>query len=454
MIVPELTNEYLTRAIKASRPLQISGRVNKVVGMLLESIGPKASIGDVCKLKDQLGNLIADTEIIGFKENNTILSMVLGEIEKIAPGMELVSTGKSLTISVGDGLLGRIIDGMGNPIDGKSGLVTREQRSLYAKPPNPLNRNKITEPLSTGIRVIDGMLTIGKGQRLGIFSGSGVGKSTLIGMIARSSSADVNVIALIGERGREVREFIEKDLGSSGLSRSVVVVATGDKPPILRIKAALAATTVAEYFRDQGLDVMLMMDSITRLAMAQREIGLSTGEPPTTKGYTPSVFNLMQKTMERSGNSDKGSITALYSVLVEGDDMNEPIADTARGILDGHIVLSRNLASMGHYPAIDVLESISRSRNDIISDNHRKATIEIQKLMAAYRYSEDLIAVGAYSRGANQLTDRAIELKPNIDNFLMQDIFEMSNFQDTEAKLLSMAGIRQIINNEENSNSL
>ncbi len=454
MIVPELTKEYLTRAINASRPLQISGRVNKVVGMLLESIGPKASIGDVCKLKDQLGNLIAHTEIIGFKENNTILSMVLGEIEKIAPGMELVSTGKSLTISVGDGLLGRIIDGMGNPIDGKSELVTRQQRSLYAKPPNPLNRNKITEPLSTGIRAIDGMLTIGKGQRLGIFSGSGVGKSTLIGMIARSSSADVNVIALIGERGREVREFIEKDLGSSGLSRSVVVVATGDKPPILRIKAALAATTVAEYFRDQGLDVMLMMDSITRLAMAQREIGLSSGEPPTTKGYTPSVFNLMQKTMERSGNSDKGSITALYSVLVEGDDMNEPIADTARGILDGHIVLSRHLASMGHYPAIDVLESISRSRNDVISDNHRKATIEIQKLMAAYRYSEDLIAVGAYSRGANQLTDRAIELKSNIDNFLMQDIFEKSNFQESEAKLLTLAGIRQNIINEENSKSL
>lgn len=418
------------------------GRVTQVIGLVIESNGPQASIGEVCVLLDKSGNVVTHTEIVGFKDGNNILSMVLGSTDDILPGMEIVSTGRKLSVKVGDGLLGRVIDGLGNPIDAKP-IFANEIRSVYSEPPNPLLRKRITEPLSTGIRAIDGLKTFGKGQRVGIFAGSGVGKSTTIGMIARNATSDINVICLIGERGREVREFIEKDLGEEGLQRSIVVCATGDTPALSRIKCALTATSIAEYFRDKGLDVLLMMDSVTRLAMAQREVGLTIGEPPTTKGYTPSVFSLMQKTMERAGTSDVGSITGLYTVLVEGDDMNEPIADTARGILDGHIVLSRKLAASGHYPAIDVLESISRVQNDITTKEHQMMVQQFLENMAVYKDAEDLISVGAYRVGTNARIDKAIALHEPINNFLKQGISEGETYSNT---ILKMQEILSVIN--------
>ncbi|ROL59564.1 flagellar protein export ATPase FliI [Bacteroidetes/Chlorobi group bacterium MS-B_bin-24] len=414
-----------------------TGRVTKVIGLVLESEGPKAKIGEICHLVNKNGKVISTSEIVGFR-NNQILSMVLGDLIEIEPGTKIVATGETLKIKVGDALLGRVLDGLGNPIDGKGEIQSSKKRSVYASPPSPLQRQRITTPVATGIKAIDGLLTLGKGQRIGIFSGSGVGKSTLLGMIARKTSADINVIALIGERGREVREFLEKDLGEEGLNRSVVVVATSDAPSLVRVKAALVATTIAEYFRDQGLDVMLMMDSSTRLAMAQREIGLTIGEPPTTKGYTPSVFALLQKVMERAGTSVKGSITGLCTVLVEGDDLNEPVADTARGILDGHIVLSRKLASMGHYPAIDVLESISRVMNDIISKEHKQAVSIAIENLATYRNAEDLISVGAYQKGTNPKIDRAISMHEVLTSFLRQDIDETHSFEETVKRLIEI----------------
>lgn len=431
MLSPDFFTAKVQSAINSTMTLQRIGRVIKVVGMVIESDGPKAPIGEICILRDRYGKEISRTEIVGFLENNRILSMVLGELSNIAPGMEIVATGTSLKVGISDNLLGRVINGLGEPIDGLGPIFSKSKRSIYAIPPNPLQRKRIQDVIFTGIRAIDGMLTFGKGQRVGIFAGSGVGKSTLLGMIARNTSADINVIALIGERGREVKEFIEKDLGVEGLQRSVVVVATSDNSPLLRVKAALSATAIAEYFRDFGMDVMLMMDSATRLAMAQREVGLTIGEPPTTKGYTPSVFSLLQKTMERAGTSDIGSITGLYTVLVEGDDMNEPIADAARGILDGHIVLSRKLASLNHYPAIDVLESISRVKNDIIQQDHKAASLNLQEILATYRSAEDLISVGAYQSGTNAKIDRAIGLIDSINTFLKQEIDEPSQFEDT-----------------------
>lgn len=425
----------IRQSLKQKTIVEKSGKITQVVGMVIESEGPKVPIGEVCILKDKKGNIVTRTEIVGFKDNNKILSMVLGNTENISPGMEIVATGKPLTVNVGDGLLGRVIDGVGNPLDNLGPIEMTTSRSIYAEPPNPLNRKRISEPITTGVRAIDGLITFGKGQRVGIFAGSGVGKSTTIGMIARNSSADVNVISLIGERGREVREFIEKDLGKEGLERSIVVCATGDTPALLRIKSALLATSIAEYFRDKGLDVILMMDSVTRLAMAQREVGLTIGEPPTTKGYTPSVFSLMQKTMERAGTSDVGSITGLYTVLVEGDDMNEPIADTARGILDGHIVLARKLASAGHFPAIDVLESISRVKNDVISSEQKSAAAKIIEMMAIYKDVEDLISVGAYKSGINPKVDKAIVMHEPIIDFLRQGIGEGEEFDNTLSKM-------------------
>ncbi|MFP4528272.1 MAG: flagellar protein export ATPase FliI [Candidatus Kapaibacterium sp.] len=429
----------LAEVIRETDTLRRVGRIRKVVGLVLESEGPKAPIGEVCVLRDHNKNEVSRSEIVGFVDENRILSMVLGELDKISPGMEIIATGESLNIKVGDSLMGRILDGLGHPLDGAGPVRNFERRSIYAHPPNPLLRQRIKKPIATGIRAIDGMLTFGKGQRVGIFSGSGIGKSTLLGMIARNTSADINVIALIGERGREVKEFIEKDLGEAGLSRSVVIVATSDTPSLVRVKAALVATTVAEHFRDQGLDVMLMMDSATRFAMAQREVGLTIGEPPTTKGYTPSVFSLLQKTMERAGTSEHGSITGLYTVLVEGDDMNEPVADTTRGILDGHIVLSRDLASMGHYPAIDSLQSISRVRRDVISAEHYKAAQKLQELMAIYREAEDLISIGAYQKGSNPRLDKAIELRDEINGFLTQEIEEFCDYEETLDRLLKIA---------------
>jgi flagellum-specific ATP synthase len=438
MLIAEKIENGLIKALTRPQNYVLKGKVNKVVGLVLESDGPKAPIGEICILKDRNGKEVTKTEIVGFKDGRKILSMVLGDLSSISPGMEIEATGKTLSISVGDGLLGRIVDGLCNPIDGKGLIRSRETRSIYAQPPNPLQRSRITEPIYTRIRAIDGMLTIGKGQRVGIFSGSGVGKSTLLGMIARNTSADINVIALIGERGREVKEFIERDLGDEGLKRSIVVVATSDAPALVRVKAALVATTIAESFRDRGLDVMLMMDSVTRLAMAQREVGLTIGEPPTTKGYTPSVFSTLQKTMERAGTSNVGSITGLYTVLVEGDDMNEPIADAARGILDGHIVLSRKLASLGHYPAIDVLESISRVRNDIITLKHKDSASMLAELLATYKIAEDLISVGAYQKGINLKTDKAVAFNDIINMFLMQKSDEVSEFEETTASILSI----------------
>jgi flagellum-specific ATP synthase len=429
----------LAGAIKDTDTIRRVGRISKVVGLVLESEGPKAPIGEVCVLRDNMNREVSRSEIVGFKDESRILSMVLGELESISPGMEITATGESLSVKVGDALLGRIVDGLGKPLDGNGDIKKFKRRSVYSQPPNPLLRQRIKQSIATGIRAVDGMLTLGKGQRMGIFSGSGIGKSTLLGMVARNTSADINVIALIGERGREVKEFIEKDLGEEGLQRSIVVVATSDAPSLVRVKAALVATTIAEYFRDQSLDVMLMMDSATRLAMAQREVGLTIGEPPTTKGYTPSVFSLLQKTMERSGTSENGSITALYTVLVEGDDMNEPVADTVRGILDGHIVLSRDLASLGHYPAIDVLSSISRVRRDVISQEHYQAAQKLQELIAVYREAEDLISIGAYQQGTNPRLDKAIELRDEINAFMKQGIEEYCDYEETVQKLINIA---------------
>lgn len=429
---------FLKPAIRNARTLIRRGKVKKVVGLVLESDGPKAPIGEICELRNKYGELLAYAEIVGFRDDR-ILSMVLGDTTDIEPSTDIIATGQSLSVGVGDKLLGRVLDGLGNPLDGKGDLLIEHKRSVYANPPNPLTRKRISESIATGIKAIDGLLTFAKGQRVGIFAGSGVGKSTLIGSIARNTSADVNVIALIGERGREVREFIEKDLKQEGLDRSVVVVATSDVPPLIRVKAALTATTIAEYFRDKGLDVMFMMDSATRLAMAQREVGLSIGEPPTTRGYTPSVFTMLQKTLERAGTSEKGTITGIYTVLVEGDDMNEPIADTTRGILDGHIVLSRKLASMGHYPAIDVLESISRCRSDVVSKEHLEAAKTIQEIIATYRGAEDLISVGAYQKGTNPKIDRAIDRIDIINSFLKQEIHEKMDFDDIISKVIELS---------------
>ncbi len=429
--------QRVTPSIQTSNTLEHFGRITQVVGLVIESEGPQAPIGEVLLIRNRHGEIVGKCEVVGFRDNR-ILSMVLGDTNNLMPGMELISTGKPMSIGVGNALLGRILDGLGNPIDGKEQPTVNEYRSIYANPPNPLLRKRISEPVSTGIKAMDGVLTLGKGQRIGIFAGSGVGKSTTLGMIARNTSADINVIALIGERGREVREFIEKDLGEEGLARSVVVCATSDSPALIRLKAALTATTIAEYFRDKGFDVMLMMDSVTRLAMAQREVGLAVGEPPTAKGYTPSVFSLMHKTMERAGTSDTGTISALYTVLVEGDDMNEPIADTARGILDGHVVLSRKLGAQGHYPAIDVLQSLSRVMPDITTKEHRAAATALKEMLAVYHESEDLINVGAYQPGANPRLDKAVRMNEDIRNFLRQSTEESIGYNETLTRLMSM----------------
>lgn len=432
-------NASLISGIEDYKGILRTGKLNKLIGLVLESTGPAATIGEICILVDKNGQEVCKSEVVGFKDSSTILSMVLGDTDKIYPGMEIIATGEKLSIDVGERLLGRIIDGLGEPIDGNGHILTEQSRSLYASPPNPLKRQRIIEPITTGIRAIDSMLTIGRGQRVGIFAGSGVGKSTLIGMIARNTNADVNVIALIGERGREVKEFIEKDLGEEGLRRSVLVVSTSDAPPLIRVKATLVATTIAEYFRDKGLDVMLMMDSVTRMSMAQREVGLTIGEPPTSRGYTPSVFSLMQKTMERAGTGVTGSITGLYTVLVEGDDMNEPIADTSRGILDGHIILSRKLANKGHYPSIDVSDSVSRVMTDIISEEHKIAAKKLQRLIALYNNSEDLINVGAYKEGSNPELDSAIRKIDEINKFLNQDVHEFLSFEEIVNSLIELA---------------
>lgn len=400
--------------------IEYQGKVVKVIGLTIESIGPEVNIGELCQIYTSKNNERINAEVVGFKEN-TVLLMPYGDMKGIGPGSKVISSGEYFNVGVGKSLIGRVVNGMGVPIDDKGVFEPEKYYPVNNMPPNPLTRKRITDPLPLGVKVIDGLLTVGKGQRIGIFAGSGVGKSTLLGMIARNTKADVNVIALIGERGREVREFIEKDLKDEGLSRSVVIVATSDQPALIRLKGALLATAIAEYFRDQGLDVLLLMDSLTRFAMAQREIGLSIGEPPVSRGYTPSVFGIMPKLLERAGNSEIGSITGLYTVLVDGDDLNEPITDTARGILDGHIVLSRTLANRNQYPAIDVLSSVSRVMSDIITPEHKKIAGEIKKAMAIYKDAEDLINIGAYVKGSNEKIDFSISVIDSILEFIVQD---------------------------------
>jgi len=430
-------NKY-RRLLENSDYIEYRGKVSKVVGLTIESDGPEVNIGELCRLSTTKGNEVIEAEVVGFKENKVLL-MPLGDMKGIGPGSNVIATGNQLKVGVGKELVGRVLDGKGNPIDGKGTLRIEKFYPVDNKPPHPLQRKRIRDPLPLGVKAIDGLLTVGKGQRIGIFAGSGVGKSTLLGMIARNTKADINVIALIGERGREVREFLEKDLGEDGLARTVVVVATSDQPALIRLKGAMLATAVAEYFRDQGKDVLLMMDSLTRFAMAQREVGLAIGEPPVSRGYTPSVFSTFPKLLERAGNSEKGSITGLYTVLVDGDDLTEPVTDTARGILDGHIVLSRELANRNQYPAIDVLASVSRVMSDIITPEHKRIANEIKKVMAIYKNAEDLINIGAYTKGSNEKIDYAIEVIDNIIGFLeqeTQDKFTYEEVMDLLGKVL------------------
>lgn len=413
------------------------GRVVRVTGLVIEAVGVSVGLGDLCRITSQDGQFSALGEVVGFHESGVLL-MPLGELDGLHPGSSVQPLGRAFTVNVGDGLLGRVVNALGQPIDSGPRITNTERAPLSSEPPNPLKRRTITEPLETGIRAIDGLLTIGQGQRVGIFSGSGVGKSTLLGMIARNSTADVNVIALIGERGREVRDFLENSLGPEGLARSVVVVSTSDQAALVRARGALLATAIAEYFRDQGKQVLLMLDSVSRVAYAWREIGLAVGEPPTTKGYPPSVFANLPRLLERAGNGSEGGITGIYTVLVEGDDFNEPVADAARSILDGHIVLTRKLASAGHFPAIDVLDSKSRVRDQLISDQHRNAANAFTRLEAAYREKEDLILIGAYQKGTDAQVDAALQLRDPMLHFLQQRPDAPTAFAETEGALASI----------------
>lgn len=410
----------------------IEGVVRNVIGLTIEVEGIKAFVGEVCEIYNDR-KLPVTCEVVGFKEGKVLL-MPLGELKGISPGCKVVPTGRQLSVKCSEELFGKVLDGLGNPLEEytiSSGTVY----PLDREPPDPLKRRRIEKVIPTGVRSIDGFLTVGEGQRIGIFAGSGVGKSTTLGMIARYAQADVNVIALVGERGREVLDFIERDLGEEGLKRSIIVCATSDKPALVRLKGAFTATAIAEYFRDKGKKVILMMDSVTRFAMAQREIGLAIGEPPATKGYTPSVFAQLPRLMERAGMSDKGSITAFYTVLVDGDDFNEPIADAVRSILDGHIVLSRALASKNHYPAVDVLNSISRLMTEIAEVEHRKAAGNARDLLAIYRDSEDLINIGAYVKGSNVKIDSAIKYNEKINEFLKQSMEDFTPFEECIGRL-------------------
>lgn len=431
--------EEYSEIIKTSNPMREIGKVIEIIGLVIEADGPKASIGDLCYIYNRLDEEPIWAEVVGFRTPK-ILLMPLGSMEGLQPGAIVVNTGAPMKVKVGEQLLGRVLDGLGEPIDNLGSINSQNLRETFAEAINPLKRRRILDPLSLGIKSIDAFVTVGKGQRLGVFSGSGVGKSTTLAMMAKNTSADLNVIALIGERGREVREFIEKTLGQEGMKRSVVIAATSEQPSLVKIKAAQVATTIAEYFRDTGRDVLFMLDSITRISMAQREVGLAIGEPPATRGYTPSVFALMPKLLERAGSNDKGTMTGLYTVLVEGDDFNEPISDTARSILDGHIMLSRDLAHKNHYPAVDVLQSISRVMPDVTSDEHRKAAGKIRNLLAIYKKNEDLINIGAYVRGSDPKCDEAIKMMDKINAFLQQEVSENFYYNETIEELLQLAG--------------
>jgi flagellum-specific ATP synthase len=423
-------NKY-HEALEKTAPITFHGKVAQVVGITIEGYGAGSFVGELCDIYAREGDSPIKAEVIGFRDNRVVL-MTLGEVRGIGPGSRITGLNRRATVTIGEKMLGRVIDGLGNPIDDKGPLSSEKEYPLYAEPINPLHRRRITEPLDVGIKAVNALLTCGKGQRMGIFSGSGVGKSILLGMMARNTSADVSIIALIGERGREVREFIEKDLGEEGLKRSVVVVATSEQSPLVRMRGALVATAIAEYFRDGGNDVLFMMDSISRFAMAQREIGLAANEPPTTKGYTPSVFAMLPLLVERMGTHyEKGSITGLYTVLVEGDDLNEPIPDAVRAVLDGHIVLSRELANQNHYPAIDPLASVSRSMIDIIPKEHLDSARRLLSILDTYRKAEDLINIGAYVAGSNPEIDYAISMIGKVNQFLQQPIGEKVSLEES-----------------------
>lgn len=414
------------------------GRTTRVVGLVIEATGVDAALGELCRVTALRGDHSVLAEVVGFHERGVLL-MPLGELAGLHPGSSVEPLGRSFGAMVGPGLLGRVLNGLGQPIDGRGDLGHTKLVAMTADPPRPLDRPLIDEPLSTGVRAIDGLLTIGRGQRVGIFAGSGVGKSTLLGMVARQSEADVNVIALLGERGREVRDFLENSLGPEGLARSVVIVATSDEAALVRARGALVATAIAEYFRDQGKHVLLMVDSLTRVATAWREIGLAVGEPPTTKGYPPSVFAALPRLLERAGNAASGGITGIYTVLVEGDDFNEPVADSARSILDGHIVLSRRLATAGHLPAIEVLESKSRVRDEIVDDAQKLAANEMLRVLAAHREKEDLISIGAYQQGSDPTVDAALRMREVISGFLVQSPDQRTGLVETRQRLLDIA---------------
>ncbi|MCR5388760.1 MAG: flagellar protein export ATPase FliI [Lachnospiraceae bacterium] len=415
------------------------GKVAKVVGLTVESIGPEARLNDLCRIVVDNGKNYIYAEVVGFNDNRLIL-MPLESMEGVKVGSRVENTGDPLMVSVGPNFLGHTLDGLGRPTDTTEEIIGEASYPVECDPPDPMARKVISEVLPLGVKVVDTLITVGRGQRIGIFAGSGVGKSTLMGMFARNTKADINVIALIGERGREVREFIERDLGPEGMKRSVVIVATSDKPALIRNKAAKTATAFAEYFRDQGRDVLLMMDSLTRFSMAQREIGLATGEPPVTRGYPPSVYAELPRLLERAGTSDKGSITGLYTVLVDGDDFNEPITDTARGILDGHIVLNRRLAQKNHYPAIDVLASISRVMSAIVDDKHKELSGRLKNVMATYADAEDLINIGAYKPGSNKNIDYAVKKIDEVNTFLKQRTSEKFDFEEELALLNDIMG--------------
>ncbi len=425
--------ERLHSALDSVNLLDCQGFVVRVSGQTVESTGPALGLGELCGIQIRNGRRIA-AEVVGFQKDHLIL-LPLQHIEGISPGDAVTTRSTPRHITLGDGILGRVLDGLGNPIDRKGSLEGADEKELDASSPPPLSREKITMPLALGIRSLDGVLTCGKGQRIGIFAGSGVGKSVLLGDIANSSEADVNVVALIGERGREVREFLESDLGPEGLARSVVVVAASDSPPIQRVKAAFVAVAVAEYFRDKGKDVLFMMDSLTRFAQAQREIGLAAGEPPAAKGYCPSVFSIMPRLIERLGRTEVGSITGILTVLVENDDLTDPVADSARSLLDGHIVLSRRLAERSHYPAVDVLRSISRLMPAVTAEDHRLAAQKLKEIYAIYMDAEDLINIGAFSPGSNRRIDGAVALIDRIRDFLIQPVRERTDFSETISRL-------------------
>ncbi|MFZ5980713.1 MAG: FliI/YscN family ATPase [Candidatus Zixiibacteriota bacterium] len=429
-----ISYEMYAERIDRSRTVKHYGKVSQVVGLVVESRGPTVSIGRMCNIENHDDGSVVKAEVVGFRDNK-ILLMPYGSITGITPGAIVTSTAEQLRVPVGKELIGRILGGLGQPLDNKGPVTSTVTWPINGKPIPVLKRARITKPLRTGIKVIDTMTAVGQGQRMGIFAGSGVGKSIMLGMMARGSSADVNVIALVGERGREVREFIERDLGHDGLKKSVVVAVSSDQPALIRIKGAMVATTIAEYFREQGLNVMLLMDSITRIAMAQREIGLATGEPPATKGYTPSVYALLPKLLERAGNTGKGSMTGFYTVLVEGDDMNEPISDAVRSILDGHVSLSRRLASLNQYPAVDCLNSISRLMVDVCTPEELQMAAKVRELIAIYRESEDLINIGAYVKGSNPKIDRAIVKIDEINEFFRQGIFERIAHAESIARM-------------------